>query len=354
MRLFEIESRGPEHVGCTERDMRNYEKTLRDDHKSIDAEILIDFFQSEKDKSSTFFFDYETDSDNRFSRCFWADLVSRWAYTTFGDVVVFDTMYNTNKYGMISAPFVGVNHHHQTIVFGCGFLSDEKIDTFVWLPNKFLETMPKDAPNLIITDQDPAMMKTVAQLFLKTIHRYYLWHLLNKFLDKLNLVTFHDHYQSIKNAIVHSTSIEFERSWEEVMNCANLVQNYWLSLMYDLRHKWVRTYFNHVFSAGMSSSQRSESSHAFFKRYVSSENSLMDFIIRFSKALRHQRHGELVSDHTDMNELPKMKSNWPMELQIVNVYMKNKWLEFQNEISQSHGYYVKQTSLRIEFVVYNV
>ncbi|XP_073054110.1 protein FAR1-RELATED SEQUENCE 5-like [Primulina eburnea] len=138
------------------------------------------------------------------------------------------------------------------------------------------------------------------------------------------------------------------------MNCANLVENDWMSLMYELRHKWVPAYFNHVFSAGMSSSQRSESSHAFFKRYVCSNNSLMDFIIRFNKALRHQRHNELVANHTDMNERPKVKSNWPMELQMVNVYAKNKWLEFQNEISPSHGYYVQQASIGIEFGVYNV
>ncbi|XP_073025240.1 protein FAR1-RELATED SEQUENCE 5-like [Primulina eburnea] len=185
MRLFEIESGGPEHVGCTERDIRNYEKTLRDEHKGIDAETLIDFFLSEKDKSSTFFFNYETDSENRFIRCFWADPVSRRAYTAFGDVVVFDTTYNTNKYEMIFAPFVGVNHHHQTIVFGCGFLSDEKTDSFVWLLNKFLEAMHKGAPNLIITDQDPAMTKAIGEVFPKTIHRYCLWHILNKFPDNL-------------------------------------------------------------------------------------------------------------------------------------------------------------------------
>lgn len=56
-----------------------------------------------------------------------------------------------------------------------------------------------------------------------------------------------------------------------------------------------------TFFAGMSSSQISESSHVFFKRYVSSKNSLMDFIVRFNKALRHQRHNELVADHTEMN-----------------------------------------------------
>ncbi|XP_073067188.1 uncharacterized protein [Primulina eburnea] len=77
MRLFEIESGEPEHVGGIERGIRKYEKMLRDEHKGIDAETLVDFFLSEKDKSSNFFFDYETDSYNRFTRCFWADPVSR-------------------------------------------------------------------------------------------------------------------------------------------------------------------------------------------------------------------------------------------------------------------------------------
>ncbi|XP_073121059.1 protein FAR1-RELATED SEQUENCE 5-like [Henckelia pumila] len=165
MRLLEIEYGGPEHVGCTERDIRNSERTLRDEQKGIDAESLIELFEFEKEKNSDFFFDYETDSDNRFIRCFWADPVSRRAYSVFGDAVVFDTTYNTNKYGMIFAPFVGVNHHHQTIVFGCGFISDEKTESFVWLFNKFIEAMFKDKPNIIITDQDPAMTKAIATIY---------------------------------------------------------------------------------------------------------------------------------------------------------------------------------------------
>ncbi|XP_073034950.1 protein FAR1-RELATED SEQUENCE 5-like [Primulina eburnea] len=355
LRLLEIEYGGPEHVGCTERDIRNFEKKLRDEQKGIDAETLIEFFASEKDNNSSFFFDYETYSDKRFSMCFWADPVSRRANSVFGDVVLFDTTYNTNKYGMIFAPFVGVNHHHQTIVFGCGFLTDEKTQSFVWLFNKFIEAMPKGAPNVIITDQDPAMAKAIAQVFPKTVHRYCLWHILNKFPDKLNPMTFRDHYRSIKNVIQNSTTPdEFEKSWEDVIKCANLEQNDWLSLMYELRQKWVPIYFNHIFCAGMSSSQRSESSHAFFKRYVSNKNSLMDFITRFNRALRHQRHNELVADHIDMNEHPKIKTNWPMEAQMVKVYTKKKYVEFQSEMCESHGYYVQQVSVGAELVVYNV
>ncbi|KZT75301.1 hypothetical protein F511_47674, partial [Dorcoceras hygrometricum] len=82
-----------------------------------------------------------------------------------------------------------------------------------------------------------------------------------------------------------------------------------LSLMYDMRQKWVPAYLNHIFCAGMSSSQRAESSHAFYKSYASKKNTLMDFVIRFNGALRHQRHNELVADHVDINEHPKIKSN---------------------------------------------
>ncbi|KAH6783669.1 hypothetical protein C2S52_008628 [Perilla frutescens var. hirtella] len=355
MRLLEIECGGPERIGCTERDIRNLEQELRDEQKGIDAETLIEFFTSEKERNSAFFFDYETDSINRLSRCFWADPTSRRAYSVFGDVIVFDSTYNTNKYGMIFALFIGVNHHHQTIIFGCGFLSGEKTESYIWLLNKWMEVMPTGPPKVIITDQDPALTKAIAQVLPQTVHRFCLWHILNKFPDKISHVTFRDHYQSIKTVIENSISVdEFEQSWKEVIECANLEQNKWIALIYTLRHQWVPIYFSHIFCAGMSSSQREESSHSFLKKYISNKNSLMDFITRFNRALRHQRHNELVADHIDMNEHSKIKTNWLMETQMVKVYTKKKWMEFQSEMSNSHGYFVQQESIRDDFMVYNV
>lgn len=52
----------------------------------------------------------------------------------------------------------------------------------------------------------------------------------------------------------------------------------------------------------------------------------MDFITRFTRALRHQRHNELVADYIDMNECPKTNTNWPMEAHMVKLYTKkNGW-----------------------------
>ncbi|XP_052203773.1 protein FAR1-RELATED SEQUENCE 5-like [Diospyros lotus] len=165
--LIEIESGGPSSMGCTKKDIRNHVSLLR----HHDAETLIEHFTFEREKNPNFFFDYDTDSDNRMLRCFWGDSESRRSYAFFGDVVVFDTTYNTNKYSMIFAPFFGVNHHGQTIIFGCGLLSDETIESFVWLFSKFLEAMLNQAaPVVIITDQDAAISKAISMLLPLTLH----------------------------------------------------------------------------------------------------------------------------------------------------------------------------------------
>lgn len=66
--------------------------------------------------------------------------------------------------------------------------------------------------------------------------------------------------------------------WMDVVEKANLIENVWLHGVYEIRSKWMPAYVNHDFSAEMSSSQCADSNHAFFKRYVSKKNSLIDFV----------------------------------------------------------------------------
>ncbi|KAL2484398.1 Protein FAR1-RELATED SEQUENCE 5 [Abeliophyllum distichum] len=138
------------------------------------------------------------------------------------------------------------------------------------------------------------------------------------------------------------------------MESTNWAQNEWLCSMYDLRSRWVPAYVKHIFSAGMSSSQRSESGHSFFKRYVNRKNSLMDFVTRFNMALRHQRHEELVANHIDISEQPRLTSKFQMEHQMVHVYTKKFFLLFQKEIDQSHYYVCSKKSASHDAKVYMV
>nr|XP_048328522.1 protein FAR1-RELATED SEQUENCE 5-like [Ziziphus jujuba var. spinosa] len=246
----------------------------------------------------------DVDDDGKLKRCFWADSVSRRAYGCFGDVVVFDTTYNTNQYGMIFAPLVGVNNYGQTMLFACAFLSDEKTESFVWLFELLQDSMPTNNPKMIINDQDPAMTKAIVQSLPNTFHRYCSWHILEKFSTYLNAITYKDFYKDFQQCIWESECPEeFERKWVTTIEKASLDNNDWLKSIFKLCSRWVLAYVNHIFLAGMSSSQRAESFHAFFKKYVSKRNLLMDFILRFNRALAQQRHEELGANHMSGNSL---------------------------------------------------
>ena len=66
------------------------------------------------------------------------------------------------------APFVGVNHHGQSILLGCGLISGEDTDTFRWLFESWLTCMSGVPPSAIITDQDKAMKKSNRGCFSKS------------------------------------------------------------------------------------------------------------------------------------------------------------------------------------------
>jgi hypothetical protein len=67
-------------------------------------------------------------------------------------VLSFDTTYNTNRYNMKFAPFVGINGHGDNLLFTSAVLSDETIPTFRWLFSTFVSCMGGRHPKSIIID----------------------------------------------------------------------------------------------------------------------------------------------------------------------------------------------------------
>jgi zinc finger SWIM domain-containing protein 3 len=56
---------------------------------------------------------------------FWANAQSKAMYEFFGDAITFDTTNLTNRYEHDFAPFIGVNHYGQSILFRVGLISNE-------------------------------------------------------------------------------------------------------------------------------------------------------------------------------------------------------------------------------------
>jgi len=113
-------------------------------------------------------------------------------YKYFGDVVTFDPTYLTNKYKMSFVPFTRVNHHQQSILFGCALLWGETEESFVWLLCTWLKAMDEVSLNTIIIDQDTVISNAVAKVFPEVNHHYCVWHIEKKVLEYLNHI-YHEH-----------------------------------------------------------------------------------------------------------------------------------------------------------------
>ncbi|XP_028054810.1 protein FAR1-RELATED SEQUENCE 5-like [Camellia sinensis] len=124
-----VEAGGYKSLTFDERDVKNYiERARRLRLGEGDAESLQNYFMKIQAHSERFFYMIDV------------------TYEAFGDVVSFDTTYLTNKYDMPFAPFAESNHHGQFILLGCGLLSSEDTNTFVWIFKSWLSCMSDHPP----------------------------------------------------------------------------------------------------------------------------------------------------------------------------------------------------------------
>ncbi|KAF5447954.1 hypothetical protein F2P56_033464 [Juglans regia] len=358
MSVLSKDSGGDFNVGCIGKDVENY---LGSQRRKIfeegDAQRLYSYFLDRQNKEPGFVFSMQVDNDGCMGSCFWADARSRAAYQYFGDVVTFDATYLTNIYKMPFVPFSGVNHHHQTIMFGCALLVNETAESYIWLLRTWQEAMLGRAPSTIITDDDKAMAKAIVEVLPNTTHRLCLWHILQKFPEHLAYVynKFPDFQKDFRHCIHETiTTDEFEQEWSSIVVKYDLGENIWLQNLYSRRDKWVPAYLRSTFCAGMSTTQRSESMNKFFKDYVRSSTMVSDFVHQYEKAIDARYFKEKEKDVRTKSTRAIMKTPFKIEEEAALLYTRKSFMIFQDELFNSLRYQARRLSLTGEAKTYGV
>ncbi|XP_052178324.1 protein FAR1-RELATED SEQUENCE 5-like [Diospyros lotus] len=236
---------------------------------------------------------------------------------------------------MSFAHFVGVNHHGQSTLFGCGLVSNEDTIIFVRLFWIWLECMEGQARAGIIIDQDRVMQNAIQIVFPNTRQRWCLWHILKKLLEKFGG---HAHKAAILSAmheVVYKleTLEEFERGWISFISMYTLYDNEWLFGLFNERCLWVPCYLKTSFWAGMSTMQRSESMNAFFNGYVTSKTLLKQFVEQYEQALRCKIENEVQADFKSYSQMVPCATQYSIEKQFQEIYTISKFKEFQEELT---------------------
>ncbi|XP_051197985.1 protein FAR1-RELATED SEQUENCE 9 isoform X2 [Lolium perenne] len=205
-----------------------------------DLQILVNHLKSRANIDGMFYWDVQIDRDGRMTNFFWRDGRSRTDYDCFGDVVVFDSTYRLSKQNLICAPFVGVNHHWQTTMFGCALLVDESMSSFTWLFKSFLEAMGNRHPRTIFTNQDQLMSKAIEEVFPNTCHRIAHWHIQKNAASRLGSLNGSKAFNKVFTKCTQgcNSEAEFEETWAAMLREFKLQDNKWLNKLYKLKQKW--------------------------------------------------------------------------------------------------------------------
>jgi len=304
-----------------------------------DAQTLSEYLRNKQLHDPTFFYAIQVDKeDGRIANVFWADGQSIMDYKCFGDVVSFDTTFQTNKFEMPFAPILGTNHHKQTIIFGCTLLFNETIESFVWLFETFLTAMSGKHPSTIFTNQDAAMAGAIAYVFPNTSHRLCLWHICLNAAKHLSHVIHESDNKFLldfKNCVYEDRSeTYFIEKWHELLDKYNLENNSWMANLYALRAKWAAVYRD-SFTADMNSTQRSEGMNNVFKKRFRRKLGLSELLVECEKVAVSLRANELDADFKSRQKNPVTYiSNLPMLNTAAESYTRRMYSEFEEEFKK--------------------
>ncbi|XP_062172709.1 protein FAR1-RELATED SEQUENCE 4 isoform X2 [Alnus glutinosa] len=325
-----------QNVDCLESYMRNQ----NDKGRSLvlepgDAQILLEHFMHMQEENPKFFYAVDLNEEHRLRNVFWVDAKGMEDYTTFCDVVSFDTTYFTNKYKMPLVFFIGVNHHIQPTLLGCALIADETFYTFVWLMQTWFIAMEERAPRVILTDQNNAIKAAIKAVFPGTRHCYCLWHVLEKIPRQLEFLCMWNNNFMLKfNKCISKswTEEEFEKRWWKLLDRFNLREIEWVQTLYEDRKHWVPTFMKDISFAGLVTNLRSESLSSWFDKYVQGETSLREFIERYRVILEDRFEEEAKVNFDAWHETPELKSPSPFEKQMSLVYTHEIFKKFQVEV----------------------
>lgn len=312
-----------------------------------DAQVMLEYFKRIQKENPNFFYAMDLNEEQRLRNLFWVDAKSRHDYISFSDVVSFDTSYIKSNDKLPFAPFVGVNHHFQSMLFGCALVADETRSTFVWLMKTWLRAMGGQAPKVIITDQDKALKAAIEEVFPNTRHFFSLWNILEKIPETLaNVIKQHENFlPKFNKCILKSwTDEQFDMRWWKIVTRFELQDDEWIQSLYEDRKKWVPIYMGDSFLAGMSTPQRSESMNAFFDKYIHKKITLKEFVKQYGTILQNRYEEEAIADFDTWHKQPALKSPSPWEKQLSTVYTHAIFKKFQVEVLGVVGCHPKKES----------
>ncbi|XP_042048207.1 protein FAR1-RELATED SEQUENCE 4-like isoform X1 [Salvia splendens] len=321
------------------------------------AQLLLDFFSQMHEENPKFFYALDFNEEHRLRNVFWVDAKGVEDFVYFGDVVSLDITYFTSKCRVPLVLFIGVNHHIQPTLLGCGLIADESVYTFIWLMQSWCLAMGGRSPKVLLTDQNEAVKAAVHLVFPETHHYFHLWNILERLPRRLEYRNvWHESFMGKLNKCLYRSWNEesFEKRWWKLTERFCVQEDEFFQSLYEDRKLWVPVFTKDVSFAGLSAASRSESLNSFFDRYINGETSLRDFIGKYESILEDRYEEEAKANFDAWHETPELKSPSPFEKQMLLVYSHEIFRKFQTEVLGAAACHLKKENEDGTTIIYGV
>ncbi|KAL0342125.1 UNVERIFIED_CONTAM: protein FAR1-RELATED SEQUENCE 8 [Sesamum calycinum] len=233
----------------------------------------------------------------------------------------------------------GLNHHGQPILLGCSLLVDETFETYLWLMRAWLTCMIGRPPQTIITDKCKALQAAISEVFPRAHHRLCLPLVMQSIHEKLGEVAESEIFQTVLNRTVYNSMKveEFEMAWEEMIQHFAIRDHEWLQSLYEDRERWVPVYLKDTFVAGICSSELGEYIAPFFHGYIHDQMTLTEFFSMYELLQQKKIQKEALDDLKSREFRPVLRTRCNYELQLSELYTKEIFLKFQEEVVLMSG-----------------
>lgn len=176
-------------------------------------------------------------------------------------------------------------------------------------------------------------------VFPDAAHRWCMWHVMQncrKHLGKRK--EWGEIYKSLQDVLHDSFSIdEFEERWNSWVSDFSIGSVEWVQRMFSDRSKWCPVYFKSWFWAGMSSTQRSEGMHHYFKGYVNINTCLSEFVEKYAKAICRRIAEEEKDKVKGKDRHSVVSSRHAFEPIFEKLYSRPKYMEVHDELIDMAG-----------------
>ncbi|KAK8942651.1 Protein FAR1-RELATED SEQUENCE 6 [Platanthera zijinensis] len=313
-----------------------------------DSEAIHRFFSRMQAKNPNFFYLMDLDVEGHLRNVFWADARSRAAYQHFGDVISFDTSCVKYKFDIPLVLFVGTNHHGQSILLGCGLISEQVVENYIWILRTWFTCMLDSAPTAVITDESKLVKDAISEVFSKARHRICFWTMMKSVKEKLKeYVEYKAIKRALKKVVSDSSEVDdFEENWSRLIKGFGLEDDDLFSSLYEVRNLWIPAFLKDTFWAGMSIAHDKERTNSFFDGHLHSQTCLKDFLSRYEDALQSRYEMEAQADYESFYKARLLVSKYHMEEQLSKLYTLNIFKVFQNELKG--GLYCQVSLIKVD------